>query len=690
MLGDTAVAVHPEDERYKKYIGKMLVLPLTGREIPIVFDEAVDKAFGTGAVKVTPAHDPADFEIAVRHSLPHIVVIGFNGKMTKEAGQYAGLDRYEARKKVLLDLEAQGLLLETVDHPHSVGHCYRCSSVIEPLVSEQWFLKVEEMSKRAMQVVEEGKLKFYPASWAKPYLLWLENLRDWCISRQIWWGHRIPVYYCVSGTKADDKETPDKRPRSNCPPMVSVEAPKKCPACGGTHIEQDPDVLDTWFSSALWPFSVLGWPDSRPDKTNKGPHKSDIEYYYPTSVLVTGHEILYLWVARMVQMGLQFLDDLPFTEVFLNGIVRDRFGKKMSKSLGNVIDPLIVMDKYGTDALRFSLAQSAAPGRDMQLSDDSFVSARNFANKIWNASRFVMMNVAGVTWDKEFIMSVWPMELADKWILSEYRLTVRDVTRALEKYDIDVAARLIYDFFWSKYCDWYIELAKIRIAGQDEKAKKAALSVLMEVLSGVVRMLHPIMPFITEELWQTLSGYIRNNNKNTSIMSAPWPQSDETKVDEEALKEMARVMEFVTAVRTIRSEMNVPPGKFVPAVVRITSDEQKSFLERNGAYIRALAKIESIEAAKDAARPKQSAVSVTSGLEIFVPLVGIIDLEKEMKRLQKDIINAQTDLERCAQKLLNEDFIKHAPEKEIAKIKERVSEAELKIGRLKDSIKALQ
>ena len=690
MLGDTAVAVHPDDERYKKLVGKTLVVPLIGREIPVVADSAVDMTFGTGAVKVTPAHDPNDFEIALRHKLPHKVVIDFSGKMTKEAGAYEGLDRYDARKKLLADLETQALLLETVNHPHSVGRCYRCNSAIEPLVSEQWFLKVEEMSRRARTVVEEGKLKFYPQSWSKPYLLWLENLRDWCISRQIWWGHRIPIYYCVSGTPGSTEETPDKRPITKCPPIAAAQPPEKCPKCGGTHIAQDPDVLDTWFSSALWPFSVFGWPDIKRDSSNTGPVKNDLEYFYPTSVLCTGHEILYLWVARMVQMGLQFLGDVPFREVFIHGIVRDKTGKKMSKSLGNVIDPLGVMEKFGTDALRFSLAQSAAPGRDMQLSDDSFMSARNFANKIWNASRFILMNVAGVRWEKEFIMSVWPMELADKWILSEYRVAVRDVTKALETYDIDIAARILYEFFWSKYCDWYIELAKIRIIGDNEAAKKAALSVLMEVLSGVLRMLHPIMPFITEEIWQNLSGYMRQNSKDQSVLTAPWPESDDAKIDEQALKEMKAVQDFVTAVRVIRSEMNVPPGKMISAVVRVSSNEQKAFLETNGLYIRTLGKIDSIEAGTEAVKPKQSAVAVASGMEIFVPLAGLIDLEKERKRLDKELANAESENERCVNKLANDDFVKHAPEKEIEKMKERLENARHRVEHLKESIGSLE
>jgi valyl-tRNA synthetase len=539
-----------------------------------------------------------------------------------------------------------------------------------------------------MAVAQEGKLKFYPQSWTKPYLSWLENLRDWCISRQIWWGHRIPIYYCVS-ENSKKGEAPDKRPVTKCPLIAATEAPKKCPACGGAHIEQDPDVLDTWFSSALWPFSVFGWPDNRPDKNNTGPVKSDIEYFYPTSVLCTGHEILYLWVARMVQMGLEFLDNIPFSEVFIHGIVRDKSGKKMSKSLGNVIDPLSIMDKYGTDALRFSLAQSAAPGRDMQLSDDSFVSARNFANKLWNASRFILMNVAGVKWEKGFIMSVWPMELADRWILSEYRITVRDVTKALETYDIDVAARLLYDFFWSRYCDWYIELAKIRINGENEAAKKTALSVLIELLSGVLRMLHPIMPFITEELWQNFAEYFAHGNRNNSILSAPWPESDVSKVDGAAMEEMRALQEFVTAIRTVRSEMNVPPGKMIIALVKAPSREQKAFLDVNGQCIKALAKIERLETGESFEKPKQSAAAVAAGFEIIIPLAGIIDMDKELKRLQKELAAAEAEQERCVKKLENEDFVKRAPETEVQKMKERLSDAKQKAERLKESIKTL-
>jgi valyl-tRNA synthetase len=536
-------------------------------------------------------------------------------------------------------------------------------------MSEQWFLKVEEMSRRARQVVEDGKITFYPESWKRPYLLWLENLKDWCISRQIWWGHRIPVYYCR---------------KEQCPPFAALQKPETCPHCGGNDIVQDDDVLDTWFSSALWPFSVFGWPDKK--KTDTIP---DLDYYYPTSVLVTGHEILYLWVARMVQMGLQFRNDVPFRDVFIHGIVRDRHGKKMSKSLGNVIDPLDIMAKFGTDALRFALTQSAAPGRDMQLAEDSFVGARNFANKIWNASRFVMMNAQNVRWEKEFIMAVWPLEMADQWILSEYRRTVKQVTTALQQYDMDQAARVLYDFFWSKYCDWYIEIAKIRINGQDEEAKKAVLSVLMEVLSGVLRMLHPIMPFITEEIGQSLSQFMKQRGTAKSIMLSKWPEADESKIDEAALRKMAMIQEIVTVLRTVRSEMNVPPGKNIAVVMSNVGAEQRPVINDYRHYIMSLAKLESLDAGEKLPRPKQSAAALASGMELFVPLAGLIDFEKEKKRLDKELDGARVELERCAGKMENAEFMQKAPEKEKERIRERLESARTKIERIQNSLKSL-
>jgi valyl-tRNA synthetase len=683
MLGDTAVAVHPDDKRYKKLVGKLIKLPLLGREIPIVADKAVDPTFGTGAVKVTPAHDPTDFDIGARHKLAQIVVIDFKGKMTAEAGQYAGLDRYAARKKILEDLEKEGLLLETTNHPHSIGHCYRCDTVIEPLVSEQWFLKVDTLSKRAIKVVEEGKIKFYPKSWEKPYLTWLENLRDWCISRQIWWGHRIPVYYCENGKEQEKTKT---KKAKLCPPIVAIQPPKECPYCGSTKIEQDPDVLDTWFSSALWPFSVFGWP-----KTENEFHNSDLHYFYPTSVLVTGHEILYLWVARMVQMGLEFMGDVPFSEVFIHGIVRDKHGKKMSKSLGNVIDPLEIINKYGADALRFSITQSAAPGRDMQLSEDSFVGARNFTNKLWNASRFVFMNVQTVKWEPDFL-AVWPLELADRWILSEYRILVRDVTEAYNKYDMDSAARLLYDFFWSKYCDWYIELSKIRLNGQDEQKKKMVLSVLCEVLQGLLKLMHPIMPFITEELWQALTDLTRSvdKKKTISILKSHWPQADQGKIEPEAIENMKVIQNIVTSVRTVRSEMDVPPGKTIQVMINANSEKLKEILNTHVEYLKSLMKADSIEISQGLLRPEKSVVAVASGAEIFIPLKGLIDSEKEKQRLLKELSVAQADEEFCKKRMENKEFVSRAPQKEIDKITNRLNDDKTKIEKIKENLKTLE
>ena len=667
MLGDTAVAVNPADKRYEKLVGKTVVLPLVGRDIPIISDRAIDQTFGTGAVKVTPAHDKADYEIALRQNLPRIEVIDFHGKMTPEAIGYTGLDVYAARKKIVEDLETQGFLIETKDYLHSVGRCYRCNSVIEPRMSEQWFLKVQEMSKKAIEVVEKEKVRFVPSSWADPYKLWLENLRDWCISRQIWWGHRIPIYYCHSHK--------DKK----CLPVASVTKPDKCPHCKGTDLKQDEDVLDTWFSSALWPFAVFGWPEKEAE--------TDIKYYYPTSVLVTGHEILYLWVARMVQMGIEFRKNIPFDRVFIHGIVRDRFGKKMSKSLGNVIDPLEVMAKFGTDALRFALTSAAAPGRDMQLSDDSFLGARNFANKIWNASRFVLMNAETVSspLDGKFKAE----ELADKWILSEYNSLIENVTWAYENYNMDSAARLIYEFFWFKYCDWYIEIAKIRFMGSDEAAKKNVLNILLAILSGVLRLLHPIMPFITEEVWQNLIHFMPDHAASKSIMSSAWPELSAKIIDQEAVKGMGIIQDIVTAMRTVRSEMNITPGKSITALMNISSKDMRTLIESNQAYLKTLSKIEQLEIGDKIKRPPQSAVAVTNSAEIFIPLSGLIDAEKEKARMEKEIATANIELERCRQKLANEDFARHAPEKEVAKIKERLSEAQAKIERLKENIKSM-
>lgn len=659
MIGDTAVAVNPNDERYKNIVGKTIILPLVNREIKVVADYIVDMAFGTGAVKVTPSCDATDYEIARRHKLDVLEVINTDGKMTDLVEKYKGLPAKEAREIIVADLQEQGYLIKTEDYNHSVGKCYRCDTTIEPIMSEQWFLKVDEMSKRASQVAKDEKVKFYPASWKKPYTLWLDNLRDWCISRQIWWGHRIPVFYCVD----------ENGNKTSCPPIVEQDTPTKCPHCGNTHLVQDTDVLDTWFSSAMWPFSVFNW--------GENPNNEELKYFYPTGVLVTGHEILYLWVARMVQMGLEFLNDIPFSDVFIHGIVRDKHGLKMSKSKGNVINPLEIMDKFGTDALRFALAQSAAPGRDMQISDDSFLTARNFANKIWNASRFILMNKGDVDVPQEPIIK----ELSDKWILDEYNKTIKVVTYSFEHYDIDVASRTLYDFIWTKFCDWYIELSKIRMTSENVEEKKQVLSVLIYILKGTIKMLAPIMPFICDELWSIL------NNTTDSIVNSQFPVYDERFIFENESNQMAVVQEIVSKIRNVRSEMNISPAAFITTKINVLDDSKISIVENNQSYIKALGKIKDLSIGKNIAREKNSALAVATGFEMFIPLEGLIDIEKEKTRISKEIKNILAEQEKYNKKLSNPNFVAKAPETEVAKIKQKLADTQSKIATLEETLK---
>lgn len=684
MLGDTAVAVNPSDERYKKLVGRMIKLPLSGREIKIIADASVDAAFGTGAVKVTPAHDPTDFDIGARHNLEKVVVIGFDGKMTPSAGKYAGLDRYHARKEILNDLEVSGLLLETVERPHAVGVCYRCSTTIEPLISEQWFLTVGEMSRRAIEASRAGKVKFYPASWEKPYIAWLENLRDWCISRQIWWGHRIPVYYCKNdAAAAAPQKSSDGKPV--CPPFASVETPAKCPHCGGSQIEQETDVLDTWFSSALWPFSVFGWPTD----TKSVGVKSDLEYYYPTSVLVTGHEILYLWVARMVQFGLEFMGERPFSDVYIHGIVRDKHGKKMSKSLGNVIDPLDIIKKYGADALRFAMISSATAGRDIQLSDDSFVGARNFANKLYNASRYILMNLEKYPLD-DISLDGESLEETDKWILSECAAVSLDVRGHYESYELDKAARAVYDFTWNKFCDWYIEFTKERLYGSDGATRRTALKVLVKVLADILKIIHPIMPFVTESLWRALRERLPASKGGLpeSIMETAYPSSAAS--SEEYLKSAADVgfiVEVVTAVRQLREEMKIPAAQKITLRLRADKKIAARFAECS-VYITKLARADKIESDLSV-EPRACACVVVKDAEIFVPLEGIIDIAHEKTRLASELSKFEGFSRVLSAKLANEKFLTKAPPSEVENTRAKLAEATTKIEKLKSNIKYL-
>ncbi len=661
MLGDTAVAVNPEDDRYKSYIGKKLRLPLMNREIPIIADAAVDPAFGTGAVKVTPAHDPTDFDMGERHKLPHEVVINFEGKMTDRAGTYAGLDRFDARKKIVEDLEAQGHLEKVDDYRLAAAICYRCQTIIEPLVSEQWFLKMGDMAAQAAGATRDGRVKIFPSSWEKPYLNWLDNIRDWCISRQIWWGHRIPVYYCAA-----------EKGR----PFASEETPSKCPSCSSTDIKQDEDVLDTWFSSGLWPLSVFGWPDDT----------ADLKTFYPTAVLVTGHEILYLWVARMVMMGLQFRNEVPFRHVYIHGIVRDKQGKKMSKSLGNVIDPLDIMKQFGTDALRFSMAESSIPGRDLHLSNDSFLKARNFANKLWNACRFVLMNLEG--YKAHPLPKSSDIGLADRWILHSLQETIEQVTSALGAYNPAEASRALYEFIWGSLCDWYLEISKVALTGSDARARTVKQSLLVHLLRQSVALLHPVMPYETEELFQALKPYLAEAPE--SIMIHPWPKPDAALRNQEAANKMNLMKDVVTAIRTVRSESVIPPGTKIDCYLGNLNAAAKDILEDPDvkAFIIALARLNQLET-DSSRKPSEYLFTVFGGGEIYVAAQGIIDKDKEKARLLKNKSQLEQMLARGRAALENKDFLERAPKEEVESRRATLQETEQKLRWLDRNLEGL-
>lgn len=655
MLGDTGVAVHPDDERYKKYIGKTVILPLMNREIPIFADSYVDPGFGTGAVKVTPAHDPNDFEMGMRHNLPFIRVIGDDGMMTQEAGMFEGLDRYECRKSVVKQLYELGFLGKIEEHTHNVGHCYRCHSTIEPLISKQWFVRMKPLADPAIDVVEKGLIKFVPERFTKIYINWLENIRDWCISRQLWWGHRIPAWYC--------KECGEI--------IVSKHDPDRCTKCGSSSLEQDPDVLDTWFSSALWPFSTLGWPQQT----------DDLRYFYPTSVLVTGYDIIFFWVARMIFQGLKFMGEIPFDHVVVTGLVRDSLGRKMSKSLGNGIDPLEVIDKYGADTLRFTLSTGNTPGNDLRFYWERVESSRNFANKIWNASRFVLMNLQGFKPDK---LELDKLTTADKWILSRYTTLVEEVTRALENYELGMAAQKLYDFIWGEYCDWYIEMTKPRLYGEDQENKTTAQHVLWFVLENTLKLLHPFMPFITEEIWQHLP------HIGDSIMVSEWPKADKSLKFEQEEKNIAVIMDIIRGIRNIRGEMNVPPGKKAAVIIRTATDETKSIIGEGEQYIKSLASVSDIKyIGSYEPAPQKVVTAVVAGAEVFVPLAGLLDVDMEVKRIRKEMGTAQKELERVLKKLENPGFLAKAPEDIINKEREKQAVYSEKYEKLKARLSML-
>lgn len=646
--GDTAVAVNPEDERYAKLIGKTLRLPILNREIPVIADSYVDTKFGTGAVKITPSHDPNDYEMGLRHNLPEIVVIGKDGVMTEEAGPFAGLERYECRKQIVARLKEEGYLVKIEEHSHAVGHCQRCHNIVEPLVSTQWFVKMQPLVKAAVDCVTDGRTQFVPERFTKNYTGWMENIHDWCISRQIWWGHRIPVWYC------DD-----------CGEMsASCTDLEKCPKCGSTHIHQDEDALDTWFSSALWPFSTMGWPDNT----------ELLKQFYPTSVLVTGYDIIFFWVARMLIMGMEFMKEIPFEKVFIHGLVRDSQGRKMSKSLGNGIDPLEVIEKYGADTLRFMLITGNTPGNDMRFYWERVEGTRNFANKIWNASRFALMNMEGYDKDAELA----PYTLADKWILSRLQDTVKDVTGLLERFELGEAGRAIYDFIWSEVCDWYIEIAKPRLYNKEAAAERAtAQHVLATVLVSAMKLLHPYMPFITEEIYQCLP------HEAESIMISKWPVTDESLIDPEAERGMNAIMDSIKAIRNMRAEVNANPGKKIPAIM-LVSEDLREVVAHNDSYIKLLGGIDNLELRPlNDEKPENAMAAVVTGIEVYLPLAGLIDVEKETQRLSKELAAMEKDLQRAGGKLNNAGFLAKAPEDVIAKERAKYEELSGKIEAVK-------
>ncbi|KDR93851.1 valyl-tRNA synthetase [Peptoclostridium litorale DSM 5388] len=631
ILGDTAVAVNPEDERYAHLVGKTLVLPGVGREIPIIADSYVEMDFGTGAVKITPAHDPNDFEVGARHDLEKIVVMNEDGTMNKNAGKYDGMDRYECRKAIVKDLEDAGFLVKTEPHGHNVGHCYRCNTVVEPMVSDQWFVKMEGLAKPAIDAVKDKKIKLVPERFDKTYFHWLENIRDWCISRQLWWGHRIPAYYCDECGEI----------------MVSRTKPECCSKCSCKNLRQDEDVLDTWFSSALWPFSTLGWPEQT----------EELKFFYPTSVLVTGYDIIFFWVIRMAFAALYCTGEVPFEYVLIHGLVRDSQGRKMSKSLGNGIDPLEIIEQYGADALRFTLATGNTPGNDMRFYMERVESSRNFANKLWNASRFVFMNleddvVNGL--DRENVKD--DLQLADKWILSRLNGFVKDIADNMEKFELGIAVQKIYEFTWSEYCDWYIEMVKPRLYSDDMKTKKAALWTLTYVLENILKLLHPFMPFITEEIYSYLP------TASGDVIVSSWPEYSEENNFKSEEENMNLVMEAVRNIRNIRAEMNVPPSKKA-SIILVCSEDKMDSMDKGKEYFMSMASASSVKVTGDKSEvPEDAMSSVVEGVEIFLPLDELVDFEKEIERLRKEKAKLEGELKRVSGKLSNQGFIAKAPE----------------------------
>ena len=652
MLGDSGVCVNPNDERYKAIVGKNVILPLLNKPIPVVADDYAEMEFGTGCVKMTPAHDPNDFEVGLRHNLEVIRVLDDEGKVNALGGKYAGMDRYEARKAIVADLEEQGYLVKVEDYSHNVGTCYRCHNDVEPIISAQWFVKMKPLAEKAIEVVKEGQTRFVPDRFTKTYLNWMENVRDWCISRQLWWGHQIPAWTCA-----------------DCGHItVSREDACKCEKCGSTNIERDPDVLDTWFSSALWPFETLGWPEKTPD----------LDYFYPTDVLVTGYDIIFFWVARMIFSGCEHTGKAPFHTVLIHGLVRDDKGRKMSKSLGNGIDPLEMIDKYGCDALRMNMITSNSPGNDMRFYVERCEAMRNFANKLWNASRYVLMNLG-----EDFVPQLpTELEIADKWVLSKLNTLISEVTDNMERYELGIAVQKIYDFIWDTYCDWYIELTKARLYSEDVSRKNTALQVLVYVLDQTLRLLHPFMPFITEEIWQSLP------MRESALIVAKWPEASETLSFRTEEAHMESVMNAIRAIRNRRAEMNVPPSK--KATLYVLTAAPQVFAEGEG-FIQRLAYADRVELLEKEPENLNGLVTcATADAKLYIPMGQLVDIAKEQERIGKELEKARKNLASLNGKLSNENFVSRAPEAVVNAEREKAKKAADLIAALEDSLNALK
>lgn len=651
LLGDTAVAVNPEDERYTGLSGLYVLLPVLNRPIPVIFDRFVDTQFGTGALKITPAHDPYDFEIGNTHDLERIKVIDDDGKMNELTGPYKGMDRFECREKILEDLKNKDLLEKIDPYHHAVGHCYRCKTMIEPILSKQWFVSVGPLAEKAIAAVKEGKTRIVPSNWENVYFDWMYNIKDWCISRQIWWGHRIPAWYCQECGEI----------------IVAMETPEICTSCNSENLKQETDVLDTWFSSALWPFSTLGWPDDT----------DELETFYPTSVLVTGFDILFFWVARMMMMGIHFKGDVPFKDVYIHALVRDAEGKKMSKSYGNVIDPLEVMDEFGTDAFRFTLTALAAQGRDIKLSEERISGYRHFVNKIWNSARLVLMNLGedGHVEPAEVIYN-----LPERWILTRLGQVSEEITKALDEYRFNDAASLCYQFVWHEFCDWYLEMAKHGLYGQDEAFKQSSRYMLQKVLKAVLKLVHPFMPFVTEEIWQRLP------DTQGSIMEARFPEVSDFISDKQTIRDMELVMDVITGIRNIRGEMNIAPSKKVSVLIEMPDKKEADVIHSNIVHIQNLASVDSVGIDTSVSKPDASATAVFGQNQVHVLLKGILDFGEEKRRLRKEIKKVQKDIEAGNQKLSNKKFIEKAPAEIVDKVKEKVETMSLKLDKLNESL----